>query len=99
MRFEVVTQAPVRVTEIGKLRSVDIDSGVFNLRQRPDDLPDLRCTIPRDIMTQAIEFLVEDSTVAITGDLEYDKTQRPHSLSVREIYEVGDDSWSIPIAY
>ena len=97
--FESASVEPVSVIEVGKLRSVDVDSGIFSLRQRPDDQPDLRCTIPREIMTQAVEFLVEDATVAITGDLEYDKRQRPNSLRVREIYEIGDNDWSVPVNF
>lgn len=90
--FMSASERPVSVTEEGKLRSVDVDSGVFGLRQRPDDQPDLRCTIPRKIMNQAIEFLVDDATVAITGELDYDKKGRPSSLRVEEIYEVGGDA-------
>ena len=85
------SERPISVTEEGRLRSVDVDSGVFSLRQRPDDQPDLRCIIARKIMTQAIEFLVEDAKVAITGELDYDKKGRPSSLRVEEIYEIGDD--------
>ena len=85
------SDTPVSVTEEGKLRSVDIDSGAFSLRQRPDDQPELRCIIPRAIMAQAVEFLVEDATVAVTGVLDYDKRGRPSSLNVEEIFEVGGD--------
>ena len=89
--FVSVSERPVSVTEEGRLRSVDVDSGVFSLRQRPDDQPDLRCIIPREIMTQAIELLVEDATVTITGKLDYDQKGRPSALRVEEIYEVGGD--------
>ena len=86
-----VSYSPVNVTEEGKLRAVDIDSGAFSLRQRPDDQPELRCIIPPAIMSQALAFLMEHSTVAVTGVLDYDKRGRPASLHVEEILEVGDD--------
>ena len=89
--FKSASVTPVSVTEEGKLRSVDVDSGIFSLRKRPDDQPDLRCIINREIMTQAIEFLVEDATVAITGELDYDNKGRPSSLRAEEIYEVGSN--------
>ena len=89
--FRSVSERSVSVIEEGKLRSVDVDSGVFSLRQRPDDQPDLRCIIPREIVTQAVEFLVEDAAVAITGILDYDKKGRASSVRVEEIYEVGVD--------
>ena len=90
--FRYAFEKAVRATEEGKLRSVDVDSGVFSLRQRPDDLPDLRCIIPRENMPQAIELLVDDARVWVTGELEHDKRGRPSSLRVEEIYEVGNNS-------
>ena len=87
--FAATATKATRVVEQGKLRSVDVDSGVFNLRKRPDDQPDLRCIIPREIMAQAIGYLVEDSEVAVSGVLEYDNRGRPTLLSAEEIYELG----------
>lgn len=90
--FKSAFEESVSVVEEGKLRSVDIDSGAFTLRQRPDDQPDLRCIIPREILSQAIDFLLDDATVAVSGELDYDKRGRATSLRVEEIYEVGGDN-------
>lgn len=78
-------------TETGKLRSVDIDSGVFSLRQRPDNRPDLRCYIPPRFIEQAIGFLVQDTRIALTGRLVYNKRGLPSSLRVEEFYGLGSD--------
>ena len=90
--FATVATMATEVVEQGKLRSVDVDSGVFNLRQRPDDQPDLRCIVPREILAQAIGYLVEDSEVVVSGVLEYDNRGRPSVLGVKEIFEVGTGS-------
>ena len=89
---DAISAKSIKVVEEGRLRSVDVDSGVFQLRQRPNDQPDLRCKIPREIMTQAIAYLVEDSVVAVSGVLEYDDKGRPSVLSAEEIIEIGTDT-------
>ena len=88
---DAVAQVSARsqtVTEIGKLRTADLDSGSFQLRQRPDDDPDLRCFIPRELMAEATTCLVEDVRVALTGQLTFDDKGRPYALHVDEIYEL-----------
>ena len=82
------------VEETGKLRAVDADTGVFHLRQRPNDQPSLRCNIPREIMAQAITFLAEDAWVVVTGSLYHGKTGSPSHLQVEEIYQTGNDQFS-----
>ena len=82
-----VRAQPQRATETGKLRTADLDSGAFTLRQRPDDKPPLRCYISREVMTQAIGYMVEDITVEVVGFLNHDRSGRPSSLSVQEVYE------------
>lgn len=89
--FGPATPRSVSVTETGKLRSVDLDSGRFALRQRPDDEPDLLCFVPRQIVNQAVGFLVDDAAVLVIGTLEYDKRGRPSQLAVEEIYEFEED--------
>ena len=74
------------VTESGRLRRVDLDSGEFQLRSRPEDKPAMSCTIPRDIMAQAIGFLVEDAIVTLEGIQRFDGHGRPTNLDVTQIY-------------
>lgn len=89
---DTIAAKSAAVVEEGKLRSVDMDSGVFQLRQRPNDQPDIRCRLPRGIMTQAISYLLEDSVVAVSGVMEFDNKGRPTLLIAEDIYEVRSDT-------
>ncbi len=86
-----VESLPQSVTVTGRLRTADLDSGAFMLRERPDDEPSLRCQIPREIMTQAITFMVEDVEVGVRGTLTENRSGVPSSLRVDDIYEVGNE--------
>ena len=77
-----------RVTEEGELRSVDVDSGIFDLRQRPDGKPDLTCHFPRDILPQAIDFLVGGATVVVEGVQKFNKRGDPARLIAEDVYEL-----------
>ena len=90
--FDTAPLVSTRVAEEGKLRSVDVDSGIFQLRQRPDDQPDIRCIIPREIIGEAISYLVDDAVVIVEGVLSLDERERPTNLNVEEIYPTGEDS-------
>lgn len=83
-----VSAKATRVSEEGKLRTVDIDSGVFQLRQRPNGKPDMRCEIHADIMRQALDFLVGDITVIVEAVQQFDEHGRPSHLQVEDIYEL-----------
>ena len=79
-----------KVAEEGKLRSVDVDSGVFQLRQRPSGQPDMRCYIPDELVRQALDYLVSDTTVIIEGIQSFDQRGRPSHLEAQSIYELGE---------
>ena len=89
--FSAVATGTAKVAEEGRLRSVDLDNGLFQLRQRPNDQPDLRCFIPSAIMTDALAYMLEDTSVILEGGLDYDKLGLPYRLNVENIYEVGAD--------
>ncbi len=89
--IDAVSEHASRVTETGWLRAVDLDSGAFSLRQRPDEQPPLRCLIAREIMPQSVHYLVDDVKVVLAGALEYDSRGRPSSLIVEEVYAADDD--------
>ena len=80
-----------RVTEEGKLRSVDIDTGTFILRQRPNDKPDLFCSIPpvkRDTtLRQAVKYLAGETPVYVEGVQKFDSQGMPSRLIVEGVHE------------
>ena len=76
-----------RVVEEGKLRAVDIDRGVFSLRQRPGDKSDLPCRISGEILFHALEHLVRQDTVIVEGVRQYDEWGKPTQLEVEDLYE------------
>ena len=76
------------VIEAGKLRSADVDSGIFQLRQRPDGKPDLRCDIPDALLSHAIHYLVRDATVVLEGVQVLDGRGNPSRLMVEDIGEL-----------
>ena len=82
-----VSTKEARVVETGKLRSVDIDKGAFELRQRPDDRPNLPCDVAEGDLLHALEYLVQDVTVTVVGIQEFDKRGWPSRLKVEDIYE------------
>ena len=73
------------VSEEGKLRSVDVDQGIFTLRQRPDGKPDLTCEISDEILLQALNYLVRDVLVIVEGAQEFSELGRPTRLIVDDI--------------
>lgn len=77
----------IMVAEEGKLRSVDIDHRVFELRQRPDGKPDISCYISDEILHQALDFLVRDIPVIVEGVQEFDDLRKPVRLKVEDVYE------------
>lgn len=74
------------VNETGRLRQVDVDLGVFQLRDRPEDQPPLRCRVPKDLLSQALGYLVEDAMVTLEGVQELDGYGRPSILNVIQVY-------------
>lgn len=76
----------VSVIESGRLRQVDLDSDMFHLRERTDDQPSLRCHIPREILAQALGYLVEDERVTLEGIQKFDGQGRPAILEVTQVY-------------
>lgn len=83
---EIKGRHTMSVIESGKLRQVDLDSDLFHLRERPDDQPALRCHIPREILAQALGYLVEDERVTLEGIQKFDSHSRPATLEVTQIY-------------
>lgn len=84
-----VSPGETRVTEEGKLRSVDIDSGDFELRQRPDNKPNLPCRIQSEDLPQALDYLVRNIMVIAVGVQRVDDRGWPSRLDVEHIYEAG----------
>ena len=80
-----------RVVAEGKLRAVDMDIGIFYLRQRLGGKPNLSCKIPREIQTQALECLARGSTVMLEGVQNYYPEGVPGRLDVENLYEAGTD--------
>ena len=73
------------VVETGRLRQVDLDTDMFHLRDRPEDKPPLRCHIPREILAQALGFMVEDAVVSLHGIQKVDAHGQPATLQVTQI--------------
>ena len=73
------------VAEKGRLRQVDMDSEVFQLRDRPDELPSLSCRIPHELLALALGYLVEDVSVLVEGIQNFDRHGRPTTLDVTQI--------------
>ena len=84
-----VSTRETRVTERGKLRSVDVDKGAFELRQRPDDRPNLPCDVSEGDLLRALDYLIRDVTVVLEGVQEFDTRGVPSRLKVEDIYEAG----------
>ena len=84
-----VTTTQTRVAERGKLRSVDIDKGAFELRQRPEERPNLLCDVSDRDLPQALDYLIRDISVVLEGIQEFDSRGWPSRLKVENIYEVG----------
>ena len=82
-----VSTRETRVTERGKLRSVDVDKVAFELRQRPDDKPNLSCDVSEGDLLRALDYLIHDVTVVLEGVQEFDTRGRPSRLKVEDIYE------------
>ena len=75
-----------RVSEEGVLRAIDLDTGDVQLRQRPDDQPDIRCACPQDVLIDALEAIVKRRRVLVVGIWESDSLGRNKRLHVEEIH-------------
>lgn len=83
-----VSSGETIVVEEGKLKAVDVDRRRFTLRHRPDAKPDLLCDIPHEILLDALDYLVRDVFVRITGVQHFDDRARPSYLAVEDIQEL-----------
>ena len=72
------------VTESGRLGSVDIDKGIFELRDRS---PYLVCEIPDGLLPKALRYMLNNITVSVEGLQRFDNYGRPTQLIVDKIYE------------
>ena len=81
-----LSERPLRATETGLMRDVDLNRGLFTLTQRPDGQNPLRCIIVEEGMERAIQFLDEGALVKVRGLLHYDDEGQPYRLRVEEIY-------------
>ena len=79
--------APAAIVE-GKLRAVDMDLSIFQLRQRPGGKPDLPCKIPGKLRRQALECLARDATVKLEGLQHFYPGGIPGRLDVASLHEV-----------
>ena len=81
-----------RVSEEGVLRAIDIDKAVFELRQRPENRPEIACVFAPELLPQALEALVYETRVIVTGVQNYDPSGRPTRLVIEDLQSVGDRS-------
>ena len=74
-----------RVAEEGALRAIDLDTADVQLRQRPNDLPDIRCVFGDDVLAQALEAIVRGSRVMVFGKWDTDRLGNRRKLLVDDI--------------
>lgn len=74
-----------RVAEEGALRRIDFDTADVELRQRPNDLPDIRCVFDENAFAQALEPMFRGSRVMVFGKWDIDRLGSRRKLLVDDI--------------
>ena len=86
---EMATDAEYAELE-GVIRSVDLDTQTFVLRERPDNQPDLPCEYGSELEDAVKEFL--DSRVLVAGSLQTSQKTKKARMSADTIELVSKDS-------
>ena len=87
--LQEITGGERRVVEHGFLRAVDKDRGVFELRGRPGNKPDISCEISSELLDRALSYFVSDTSASVEGIQRFDNYGKPTRLIVDNIYEYG----------
>lgn len=87
--LHIVSGGDKLATEEGVLRAVDIDRGVFELRQRPDNKPNISCEVADELLPDALNYLIRHLSVIVEGVQKFDDFGRPTRLIVDNIFESG----------